>query len=697
VVGVVAKTEVRPVGKDIYTFKPGDLTKAAINYALVSLFNGEEGKEQPLGEVMLPQEEIAALQSTGKLAETALKAARRLQAAREMLDPESMQKWAAFIKENVGIAEITGLWIWWHVLKVYFQLKAEKQENVPFDKDDPRLTIGLNRLIDMVKKAMESTPIYEDLAEFLWVHIIAWAADTMETELGAETIKALSSQEWEDKFNSYLFGDKPEPLGDRILYLLNIFTQDYARLFINALDLPNKSIADIERLLGLHEKVDIPQEIARVEVLAIPNNPEIEAGFKAIWGGGRKWRIKGVWTVDQETGTASVSHRTQKGGEVIVWVDPKLEAHAAIWTMQQIEAFIEGLSSLTADVALAVMAALGKAPRAPMLEPVKIDVDSIIQLKGIEAWGKQRDALRVAIEAEMEKLQRLKFEVHKLPAPDPNTGKWNPKGYSWTNDRLFDIVKVEEYQETLFGGKETVAVKWTVRAGQWAYYFLNPQARRWVCGMSQVLLELSHREDRRTEVLAKKIGQYVMMHTWRLGLGQPLTWTIGTLCKAIGETPEQERNPGRFREAFEQALELLAKSGVFSQVIYPDGYWEDTARYRGWVQRWLKYEITFVLPSMTELEREIEERKIKQLQEATQKRPIRRRRLRPRTAAGTMDGRQVKLIREQRNIRQEELARYLGISRRYLSDIENQKVLPSEELAQKLKAWLEQAQQAQDE
>ena len=272
-----------------------------------------------------------------------------------------------------------------------------------------------------------------------------------------------------------------------------------------------------------------------------------------------------------------------------------------------------------------------------------------------------------------------------------------PKGYSWTNDRLFDIVKVEEYQETLFGDKEVVAVKWTVRAGQWAYYFLNPQARRWVCGMSQALLELSHREDRRTEVLAKKIGQYVMMHAWRLGLGQPLTWTIGTLCKSIGEAPEQEEKPGRFREAFEQALDLLQKSGVFSQVIYSDGYWEDTERYRGWVQRWLQYEITFVLPSVTELEREIEARKIKQLQEARQKRLTRRRRPRPRPAASAIDGQQVRLVREQRNIRQEELARYLGISRRYLSDIENQKVLPGPKVTQKLKAWLEQTQQAQEE
>lgn len=684
---------------DIYVFKPGELTGATVKYTKVTVTEEKSGKS--LGTVMLPQEEITALQNNGKLTETAIRAFWRLQRARESLDPERMKQWAAFLKEKVDIARPIAIWVWWHILRVYAGLKIDAGEGLPFDDPakDPRLKAGEKRLTEAIRDAISAVDkdVYENLADYLWVHVVAWALDRMEEELGAETVNAMSQEDYDRAFNAYLFMGKSESLGDRFAYLLNTFTQDYARLIIEALDLPHKTISEIEHLLELHEKATLPQEIARAATLAIPTNPQIEAGFRAIWGGGRKWRAKGIWTMDQEAGTASVSHKTQKGGEVIVWVDPKLEAHAAIWTMQQIEAFIEGLSPLTADVALAVLAALGKAPRAPMLEPVRIDADDIIRMKGIDAWGKNRDALRVQIEAEMENLQRLKFEVHKLPAPDPETGRWNPKGYSWTNDRLFDIVKVEEYQKTLFGDREVVAVKWTVRAGQWAYYFLSPQARRWVCGMSQVLLALSHREDRRTEVLAKKIGQYVMMHTWRLGLGQPLTWTIGTLCKGIGEAPEQEEKPGRFREAFEQALELLAKSGVFSQVIYPDGYWEDTERYRGWVQRWLKYEITFVLPSVTELEREIEARKIKQLQEAKQKKPTRRRRPRPRPTAGTIDGRQVRLAREQRNIRQEELARYLGISRRYLSDIENQKVLPGPKVAQKLKAWFEQTQQAQDE
>jgi len=99
----------------------------------------------------------------------------------------------------------------------------------------------------------------------------------------------------------------------------------------------------------------------------------------------------------------------------------------------------------------------------------------------------------------MKNLQRLRFEIHSMPSPDPNTGKWVPEGHSWENDRLFDIVRVEKYKQSPTGEKKTIAVAWSVRAGQWAQYFLTPNGLRQVCYVSKKLLELSHRDDRKAE------------------------------------------------------------------------------------------------------------------------------------------------------------------------------------------------------
>jgi len=104
----------------------------------------------------------------------------------------------------------------------------------------------------------------------------------------------------------------------------------------------------------------------------------------------------------------------------------------------------------------------------------------------------------------MKNLQRLRFEIHSMPSPDPNTGKWVPEGHSWENDRLFDIVRVEKYKQSPTGEKKTIAVAWSVRAGQWAQYFLTPNGLRQVCYVSKKLLELSHRDDRKAEQISQK-------------------------------------------------------------------------------------------------------------------------------------------------------------------------------------------------
>ena len=99
---------------DVYAFKPGELTGAAVEYTAVTIAKEKDG--EILGTVMLPREEVETLQNNGKLTETAIKAFWRLQRARESLDPERMKKWAAFLKETVDIARLVAIWVWWHVL-----------------------------------------------------------------------------------------------------------------------------------------------------------------------------------------------------------------------------------------------------------------------------------------------------------------------------------------------------------------------------------------------------------------------------------------------------------------------------------------------------------------------------------------------------------------------------------------------------
>lgn len=419
----------------------------------------------------------------------------------------------------------------------------------------------------------------------------------------------------------------------------------------------------------------------------LPSNPPVHAALRGIMAAGPHFLKKGFWTLRPEAQTAEYKIPFAGGGIVTLWVDPKVDAERAVWSMEQIGDHLESYSALTFDVALCFLSCLADTS-APMLKTVEIGADDIIKQKKVEAWGRNRDALEVAIEKEVEILRRQKMEVDRMPGYDPQTGNYNKSGFSWRGDRLFDIVEVTEYQRTLSGEKEPVAVRWRIRAGQWAEYFLNPQGRRWVCTMARVALELSHRGDRRVDNLAKKIAGHVAMNGFREGKGQPLEWTLETLFSNIGENLEQERDPGRVREAFENAVGLLKDKGVFKTVEFSPGYAEDTDRSRGWVKRWLKYKVTFTLPDVTELEQELESQKLEQMARAAL--PRRKKRGPRRRREELVNGATLRRERTARYIRQEDLAHQLGITRKHLSQIENGKALPSHELTRQIKKWLDQ-------
>lgn len=207
----------------------------------------------------------------------------------------------------------------------------------------------------------------------------------------------------------------------------------------------------------------------------IPANPLIAAGMAALWKGGPKARyLQGGWQAS-ETGRPLYQHRGRKGGRILVYPHGAPSATAPHLPPETLWDLVEQLTPLTADVALAVLAQLcepsmGRKPQAPLLEPVRITADAILQYKGIRRWGLERRLLYERIFTEMEHLRSLHFDVEKYPERHPTTDKWDPHGVSWQGDRLFDIVKVECYQESLFGDRERIEVSWLVRAGQWAHW-----------------------------------------------------------------------------------------------------------------------------------------------------------------------------------------------------------------------------------
>ena len=417
----------------------------------------------------------------------------------------------------------------------------------------------------------------------------------------------------------------------------------------------------------------------------IPANPLIAAGMAALWKGGAKARhLQGGWQAT-EAGRPIYQHRGRKGGRILVYPHGAPSATAPLPTPEALWNLVEQLNPFTADVALAVLAQLcepsvGRKPQAPFLEPVRITADAILQYKGIRRWGGERRLLHERVFEEMERLRGLHFDVDKYPERHPTTGKWDPHGVSWQGDRLFDIVKVDLYQESLFGDREHIAVSWAVRAGQWAHWWLNAQGRVWVGRMARILLEFDHREQRGAAVMAKKIGQRLVLLGDILPVGTPITRRIDHILEDIGELPTPDQRPrnwlGRTRNRVEAGLDLLQEAGVCA-VGWPESY--SSIPNRRWLETKIQLTVPETLPALPHPAPEVFP-----VPRAT---PTRKPHRRP-VMQTPIDGTAIRQIRLERHWSQKALAKHLGITRPYLAQIENGVRSPSSLLAAKVHAWL---------
>jgi len=404
----------------------------------------------------------------------------------------------------------------------------------------------------------------------------------------------------------------------------------------------------------------------------IPNNPIVSANLECMWKGGDRAKfLVGGWR-DGNGGRPVYRKNLKRGNSVSVYPNTaSLNDPSDAEFLWQI---VEGLNPFTADVTLAILAQLceptaGAAPRAPLLESVVINADAILAYKGIQRYGAEKRILLKQIHDEIERLRALFFDADKVPCFDPESGKYDNRGKSWSGDRLFDIVKLEQYQYDLFGDKEVIGTAWAVRAGQWAQYFFNAETRIWVSRMAKALLEMGHQKA----TLGKKIGQHLFMIRGMAKRGEPLSIVIGNLLRDVGELPEPDvrgRNwAARTRDRFESGLLSLLDNKLLDGIEWPVRFKPGEAAKGVWVDRWLESRILIWMPAVAPETEPV-------LPTPTRTRPIRNDQI--------VDVEALKSARDSLGWTQERLAGHFRISRSYLSQIESGKRLPSKRLFLKI-------------
>ncbi len=672
----------------------------ATEYIAVTL--EEDGKM--LGDLMMPAEALEGL-SQEEITRQVFAAHKRLRVADQMLNRQRIKEDAMATGPELmkSLAQMVAGLIALDVWKTWTERAQQDAEELVYlerlarDPDAAATAVHETAktfeepLLQMWQEGSES----EDLTAWLWQHLIANAISELEEEHGTGAIQSMADERFDALLHKQLF--EAQDFKAAVANLLGLYAQTWTQFLTDGLDLHKQPLPELRQWLGIGADSEDLQgamqvraaEVLDTSIMRMPNNPLMQAGMRAISSGGKLARVlQGGWK-DPGHGVPVYRYFGSKSGEVTVYPQQRTGPAESLPTTETLWGFVESLNPFTSDVALAVLAQMvapstGDRPKYPLLEPVEITAPAILQYKGIQRYGEERRLLEQRIAEEMERLRTLTFDVHQWPTRNPETpAKWTREGASWQGDHLFDIVNVEKWQEGLIDGEpQRIEVAWRVRAGQWAYWWMNSQGRVWVAHMARVLLELDHRENRPAAVMAKALG--VQLAFW---VGpRTIERRIDGLLQDIGELPiPKERNrhwAGRTRDRFDEAWLVLKESDVVTDVVWPNGYGPGEGdRSKGWVERWLNAKVIITLPEPAEeLPASIEQPRLVQ--------PARRKRKRP-AKVQQIDGNKVRQVREARGWTQDDLAQHLGITQPYIARIENGKRLPGVALAKKLRAWID--------
>jgi hypothetical protein len=334
---------------------------------------------------------------------------------------------------------------------------------------------------------------------------------------------------------------------------------------------------------------------ARDDQLVLPNNPLIIAALQAICAGGPNARaLDGGWRRNK-SGFPVYEFWNGAGGRIIV----RIEAADAGAAWVEIASF----SSLTLDVAVALMSGLANEhfrqfTCAPRREPVTLGAALVLNAKGYRRFGAEREAFAAAIAAEMDKLERLRFDIVAYPGLDPISRRWKRDGVTRADVALLE--RAEHHPMEPANERAPCAFARPLRFGAWADHWLNSAGLVWTAQLPRSILRLDHRENRGAEPLAKRIALMLWLSFAAARDAREMRLTSRLLLRRVGQLPRLDMarpaHSGRIADRLEEALLRLSEQDLVRSELRGDVAIALRAANRRWFEDWLASEIVFRRP-----------------------------------------------------------------------------------------------------
>lgn len=364
------------------------------------------------------------------------------------------------------------------------------------------------------------------------------------------------------------------------------------------------------------------------------------------------------------------------GGITYITADLKEQLPVTEEIKERLWEHVRGMTDLTADVLFACLAQWVQQTDDPR-ESVWITADKILDYRGIrpkykEQGGKfhragHRKEDREAIAQAIQQLDHLWLDMVDV--------RWRGRRFRLKSKALIISAKVEH--GLLEGGWEPYA--WKVWPGEWGKHFLTGPGRQ-VALLAQKALEYDpYRED-----WEKRLARYFAFQ-WRIratvrNFEQP--FKVKTLLAAAHKEPDHY-NPRRTLDRLEGALDRLQADGVVRSWHYKDteAYERVLQTKKGWLGHWLEMRVWVEPPEIIKRQCAILRERILKLPAAGRKRQAKER-------PAMVSGEAIRKARQAQGMAQRKLAKILGITQAYLSQLEGGQRTPSPELLRRIQAVL---------
>jgi hypothetical protein len=328
---------------------------------------------------------------------------------------------------------------------------------------------------------------------------------------------------------------------------------------------------------------------ARAGLYALPNNPLIVAAVQAICAGGPSAaEVDGGWRRDK-AGAPIFEFWSGSGGHIYASIEG-----ADAW------ADVVSYSALTLDCAIALLAGLAADPfrpqtSAPRRDHVWLGAPAVLTAKGYRRFGAERAAFADMVDAEIAKIQRLRFRLVNYPAFDPATRKWSRAGISRGGLSLFEAAGSDREPDPCDCARGT-----PLRFGAWCENWLNAGGAMWVSPFPQLILQLDHRDNRGADALAKKIATLLALNWGATRNSKEVCMEVRTLLRRTGELRRPGRggtvHPGRLADRLEEALLRLSEAGILKSITHSELALSRRAASQRWCEDWLESVIAFSRP-----------------------------------------------------------------------------------------------------